>query len=419
MHVPEPLGSPHAAARDESPLSETRTAHTIAVALDALELAGETLAFVQSGLARREGCLYVTEGPQRNEVVKALTAGGVRVEPAIAGGELVLIDAREFGGPAAFEAARMAALVRRRVAETRRGGYARLRIASEMTWTLGVRRPEDALVAWESLADEMTENPVGFVCMYRRDRFEPGLLRRLVRAHEHEIASDLSVLSLTPALQSLTRADLQVLIRVGREIRVSKNEYYFHQGDRAADVYVLMDGLVKLERTDSEGRSVVLGLVGAAEGFGLIPLFGRATRQNSAQALLDARALVWDGAWLREFVNVRTEPMFWDAVSAQQARLLEAQSRIADFSTVPPESRLARLLQRLADSFGLETSRGVAIGIGISRRDLAAMVGASPYTVSRTLARWRQLDILDAHRKRILIRNPRRLAELAEDAATG
>jgi CRP-like cAMP-binding protein len=159
--------------------------------------------------------------------------------------------------------------------------------------------------------------------------------------------------------------------------------------------------------------------VGAAEGFGLVPLLGRATRQNSAQALVDARALMWEGSWLREFVNVRMEPMFWDAVSAQQARLFEAQTRIADFATVPPESRLARLLRRLADSFGLKTSRGVAIGIGITRRDLAAMVGASPYTVSRTLAKWRELDILDAHRKRILIRNPRRLAELAEDAASG
>ena len=81
--------------------------------------------------------------------------------------------------------------------------------------------------------------------------------------------------------------------------------------------------------------------------------------------------------------------------------------------------RLARLLVRLGQYVGRKTRRGTVIDVPFSRRDLAELTITSPYTVSRILAEWRRLEILDAQRTRIIIRDRERLAAIAEQRASG
>ncbi len=76
--------------------------------------------------------------------------------------------------------------------------------------------------------------------------------------------------------------------------------------------------------------------------------------------------------------------------------------------------RLARLVLRLGESIGHKTRRGVVVDVTLSRRDLAELVITSPYSVSRILAEWRRLDILDAQRTRIVILDQGSLSAIAE-----
>jgi hypothetical protein len=50
---------------------------------------------------------------------------------------------------------------------------------------------------------------------------------------------------------------------------------------------------------------------------------------------------------------------------------------------------------------------------------LAELVITSPYTISRILAEWRRLDILDAQRTRIRIQDGEQLAAIAEQPVPG
>ncbi|HKX18420.1 MAG TPA: helix-turn-helix domain-containing protein [bacterium] len=92
--------------------------------------------------------------------------------------------------------------------------------------------------------------------------------------------------------------------------------------------------------------------------------------------------------------------------------------RLEDFAAEGVDRRLARLLLRLARSFGRNAARGLALDVSLSRPDLAELVISTPYTVSRILADWRRLDIVDAQRERILILDPEAMAALADTAST-
>lgn len=389
--------------------------HIIFIYEDASRLFAFVAPFIKKGLADGERCVYVAAESRPADVVEALSAGGVRVDQEKKRGAFALLTPREHFGLPAFDPVRTTERLRQELAEATSAGFTGLRVAAEMTWVGKAGVPEEALGEYEALL----ENVVGpgratRACIYREDRFDPAVLERLVRTHGKVVADDYVYLSLSALFRSLARMDLQGLAQSAHERAARKGEPYFRQGDQATDVYFLTAGLVKLVRTDPDGRSVILRIIAPTEPFGdRVLALGGTVRLASAEALEDSRALVWDGSELLRVILAHP------AVSMSAIRLLEdrveaARSRLQDFVSPDVRRRLARLLLRLGQYVGRKTRRGAVIEVPLSRRDLAELVITSPYTVSRILAEWRRLDILDAQRTRIIVRDLERLAAIAE-----
>lgn len=388
--------------------------HVVFIYEDTPELAAFAASFIKEGLARGERCLNIVDDLERTESTEALAAEGVDVTREDQRGALVLMNAKEFAGPPPFDPKRMIELIRSRMTEARSRGFAGLRIAGEMTWTIKAGVPDRALVEFELLLEKAAgPGPLTVACLYRRDRFDPAVLQQMIRSHRKVIADDPVYLSLSALFQNLTQADLQELVRSSRECCIPKGGFYFHQGDSAPEVYMLTGGMVKLVRTDSDGHSVILRIVKPIEPFGDRLALGSDTRLASAQALEDSRALAWDRPAILQ--AIMTKPaVSLNAVRLFEERVEQERSRLQDLATSGVERRLARLLLRLAQSVGRKTVRGLAIEVSLSGQDLAELVIATPYTVSRILADWRRLGIADSQRDRILLLDPERIAGVAQ-----
>jgi CRP-like cAMP-binding protein len=287
-----------------------------------------------------------------------------------------------------------------------------------MSWTRTLSVPDDAVEEFESLlTTALGPGTVTVACLYRRDLFSSAFLQRIIRNHTKAVADDAVILTLSGLFQNLARTDVQTLLQAAGEHRRRKGEFFFLQGDQATDVFVLTGGKVKLVRADAGGREVIFRIVSPTEPFGEDDL-GETTRATSAQALEDSRALAWDAATIVQVmidhpaVAVSAVRLMATYIRKQQGRLLElAASRI--------EHRLARLLLRFARSMGHKTSRGTAIEVPLSGHDLADMAISTPYTVSRLLAQWKRLGIIDAEREHILVLDRDRLAAIGGACETG
>jgi CRP-like cAMP-binding protein len=307
-----------------------------------------------------------------------------------------------------------------RLTEAVSAGFAGLRVAGEMSWAGKQGLPDEVLGEFEALLEKTAgAGRRTLVCIYRRDRFDPAMLERHVRIHGTVIADDYAYLSLSALFRNLARTDLQGLARSAHERTVHRRGLFFRQGDQATEVFFLTAGLVKLVRTDPHGRSVILRLIAPMEPFGeRVLALGGGVRLASAEALERCRALAWDGATLLQFI------LSHPTVSRNALRLLEdrveaERDRLQDFMSPDVRRRLARLLLRLGQYVGRKTRRGTVIDVPFSRRDLAELTITSPYTVSRILAEWRRLEIVDALRTRIIVRDRERLAAIAELRTSG
>jgi CRP-like cAMP-binding protein len=102
-----------------------------------------------------------------------------------------------------------------------------------------------------------------------------------------------------------TGADVvSALSRRTRPVRFSPGHVVFVQGDPGGCLYMIVSGKVKVAYRHTDGRGIVLNLVGASDVFGEVALFDCGTREVTATAVTEVCAVAIERdqllAWMAE-----------------------------------------------------------------------------------------------------------------------
>ncbi len=214
--------------------------------------------------------------------------------------------------------------------------------------------------------------------------------------------------------QNLSPEDLSKIQQLARTLRVERQAFFFHQGDTANHLYVLLAGQVKLTQLTSEGNQQLLRFIQPGEIFGGIVILGDAAYPASAQAVQDCLVLTWDTETVAQLMEAHPR-MAQNALRHLAQRVQELQQRNLELATERVERRIAHTLLRLAHASGRKVEDGILIELPLSRQNLAEMTGTTLYTVSRTLNAWQQKGLVEIGRERVLIRYPHGLVAIAQD----
>jgi CRP/FNR family cyclic AMP-dependent transcriptional regulator len=158
----------------------------------------------------------------------------------------------------------------------------------------------------------------------------------------------------SPLFRALDAEAQQALESSMTEVRVSRGQSLFEEGDPGDRLYVITDGKIKLGRTSPDGRENLLAILGQGEMFGELSLFDPGPRTATETAVTDAtlKGLGHDDLqpWLTGRPEVATQ-----LLKALARRLRRTNEHMADlvFSDVP--GRVAKQLLDLARRFGRST----------------------------------------------------------------
>lgn len=189
---------------------------------------------------------------------------------------------------------------------------------------------------------------------------------------------------------------------------------FFHQGDAAKALYVLVSGSVKMTQIDAAGHQVVARVIGRGDMFGLSPVLARATYLMTADALVDSYAWTWDCATLKALMASHPR-LLRNMLEVVGGWLVDLQDRLLEMASMRVEQRLARTLLRLVRQAGKRIDAGVAIDMPLTRQDLAELSGTTLYTVSRILSRWEGGGLVAIGRHAVTIVDRHGIVALAED----
>lgn len=202
----------------------------------------------------------------------------------------------------------------------------------------------------------------------------------------------------------LSAGDLDRVSARFRERNYPAGAVIFSEGAPATSLFFVAHGKVKLLRYGVEGNEVVLDMLTTGTLFGGAAVVGQRHYLESAIAQTPCCTLTISGegfaALLKEYPSVALK-----VLHSVADKLDDARETIRQLALVPSESRIALTLLRLAERVGESAAEGILIQAPLSQQDLAAMVGTTQETVSRTMASFRRRGLIDSGRQWVLIRD--------------
>ena len=181
-------------------------------------------------------------------------------------------------------------------------------------------------------------------------------------------------------------------------------------------LYLLTGGVAKLfvsYPAHAGRRDATFLLLGVEEVFGYPQFAGGGFGRVPAEAFTDCEVVKIPGTFLERAVRRRPE-LALEVASLLEQRLVEYEELVGSLLPRRTDARLAGVLEVLARKFGEDTEDGgVAIGIKLTRVDLAGMISSTRESVTSAVNRLRRRGILAMEAGRIVLLDRGRLAEIS------
>ena len=210
-------------------------------------------------------------------------------------------------------------------------------------------------------------------------------------------------------LSGLPPADLRVIAGITVTRPLEKNEYLFREGDPSRGFFVVQAGSVSIHRLTPSGKEQVIHVFQAGDSF------AEATLATETGYPADARALEPSQVLLVQkdaFVGlVKRQPelaLRMLASMSQHLRVLVA--RLDDLTQKDVETRLANWLMKRCPQQDVDAP--CAIELPMTKRMLAAELGTVSETFSRTLAKFREQELIAVKGKVVQVLSPAKLRNL-------
>lgn len=202
------------------------------------------------------------------------------------------------------------------------------------------------------------------------------------------------------------------LTKAARSRQLEDGEYLAYQGDQVEALVLVAEGALRLVRTDPNGGEVLVRIAPAGEIVAGVVILPEPWRLPVG-LVADGATLVWrwQRAVVRELV-ARSPQLGGNILGTVAARMQESIVRVEGLHSAPVERRLAHAVCDLGRRQGVRHPEGLVLD-GLGRQQLADLVGASMFTVSRLLAGWQREGLVVLGRERVVLRDPQALARRA------
>src|SRR5947209_3162648 len=192
--------------------------------------------------------------------------------------------------------------------------------------------------------------------------------------------------------------------------RYHTGEIMLAQGRPGGRVIVLVDGRVKVTRSEADGTEVLLAIRDAGEIIGEMSALDGSPATATVTALRPCTTRVLTVAEFLYFV--RSHDLIEPVLRHAAARRRESEQIRVELTTLPVWRRLIRTLVRLMDALGTSSGGAVAVDLGMPQEELARAIGASRSQLAASLAQLRDRGVVRTERRRVVVEDPDRLREL-------
>lgn len=212
-----------------------------------------------------------------------------------------------------------------------------------------------------------------------------------------------------PMFAALSGAELKALAAIAVHKRHPRGATVFTEGDPPDGFHIILSGQVRVFKSSLEGKEQTLHVFGPMHPVGEAAVFAGSPYPAHAQAIENTTALFFPRGAFTALLESRPA-IALGLLATLAKRLMHFAALVEQLSLKEIPNRLAAYLMHLHR----HAPADAAIDLGMPKKQLATLIGATPETLSRTFARFEQDGaVTPAGRRRLLIINPDYLARLS------
>jgi CRP-like cAMP-binding protein len=205
----------------------------------------------------------------------------------------------------------------------------------------------------------------------------------------------------------LERMNTRAIVR-----KVSRGATIFRKGDPGNALFAVCNGSVKISTPSSEGKDVVLNVLGAGGVFGEIALLDGGPRTADAVAVSDCELLVLERRDFLPLARERPDALL-KLIELVCTRLRRTSEQVEDIVFLDLPGRLAKTLLRLSQEDATAGHK-----ISMTQREIGQIIGMSRESTNKQLRAWESRKLLKIERGGIVILKPEALAALGGESAS-
>jgi len=201
--------------------------------------------------------------------------------------------------------------------------------------------------------------------------------------------------------------NLAELARLAITVRLPKNGSLFHEGEPSRGFYVVQAGAINVHRVNAAGKEQVIHIFRSGESFAEAALAAPTGYPADARAVEASTVLLFPKTPILALLGRRPD-LALRMLGSMSVHLRVLVSALEDLTLKDVETRLLNWLVRHQ-----RTAPGNVLALPGTKRVLAAELGTSSETLSRTLARLRDAGLIAVAARSITVRDhPALLARL-------
>ena len=215
-----------------------------------------------------------------------------------------------------------------------------------------------------------------------------------------------AVLKAVPLFASFPEDQLRVLATMVVRKSAPRSNTIMAGGDPTDSLYIVLSGRLKVMMSDSDGKEVILSILGPGEFFGEMGLIDDEPRSASVVTIEPCELLQLAK---RDF-NKGLAENFEMAMAVMRGlvrRLREADRKIGSLALLDVYGRVARLLLDMSETVDGEK----VVTKRLPKQDIAKMIGASREMVSRVMKDLQMGGYIEMRGSNIVLRDTIMLPE--------
>jgi CRP-like cAMP-binding protein len=219
-----------------------------------------------------------------------------------------------------------------------------------------------------------------------------------------DIKDTVKILGEVSIFESLSDKEIAEIASRSQFMTFKKDDVIIFESEEGNSLYVILEGMVKISRTNEDYKEVILAILGERDFFGEMSVLDGALRSADAIALSKVQVIRIDAHVFLELLEKHPKIAI-SLLRELVSRLRKTDHQIKSISLADAVGRVASTIIRLANDVGRQKRGRVEIDNFASQQEIANYAATSRETISRVLSMFEREGLIEREMNKIIIVN--------------